>query len=514
MQLGELLAALGDSVLTGVVHPRGVDVEVFRVVVPEAGPDVGPGDVVVLPPSLHGGSETPSQVQWIRTAADRGAAAVAVKLREAADAGELVRAGEATGVAVLEINPGVAWHRALAQMSAVLESFGPADAESGDEFLRDLFTLADATSMALGGAVAIMNAYSQILAYSSQPGQPIDKVRMDGILGRRVPAGFVRSHGEVRTWKAGEVRRMDSPGTLPRLVAPVRAGDTFLGSVWVILPSEEITPSMEAVLAAAAKTAAVHLLRYASTTSSSAWRVNQAQVRARLLGHAAAAQERCVVLAVVPCGADREEDAVLREQLASLAGLVVSGWAKGGCTVLDGVVYALLPLGSRRSEDARAIAETIVRQSAESLHQAVAVGLSSATDSPPAGRLESLEAVRWIAANGGGSGWFEEIRIQATLKRASDALAAGGISLPAVDAVAAYDSSHGTDYAATLLAYLESGQNVAAAAAALLLHPNTLRYRLRRIAELFDLSLDEPDARLAAWMFLRLGRGTGAPPNP
>jgi hypothetical protein len=344
---------------------------------------------------------------------------------------------------------------------------------------------------------------------------------MDGILGRRVPAGFVRSHGEVRTWQAGEVRRMDAPGTLPRLVASVRAGDMFLGSVWVILPSEEITPSMEAVLSAAAKTAAVHLLRYASTASSSAWRVNQPQVRARLLGRASpasqspAGQDRCVVLAVVPCVADQAEDVVLREQLASLTGLVVAGWAKGGCAVLDGVVYALLPLGGRRSEEAQAVAETIVRQSREGLHQAVAVGLSSVTEDPPAGRLESLETARWIAAHGGGSGWFEEIRIQATLKRVSEALAANGISLPSVDAVGAYDRSHGTEYGRTLLAYLESGQNVAAAAETLLLHPNTLRYRLRRVADLFELSLDEPDGRLAAWMFFRLGRqdpGTASKP--
>jgi hypothetical protein len=273
LQIGELLAALGQDVLSGLVHPRGLDVEFLRVVVPEARADIGSGDLVVLPPDLHGRAGTESRVEWIRTAAELGAAAVAVRLREDAGAADLIRAGKAAGIAVLGIGPSVGWHRALAQISSALEAFGHADAGSGDEFLRDLFTLADTASMALGGAVAIMNGYSQIVAYSSQPGQPIDQVRMDGILGRRVPTGFVRSHGEVRTWQAGEVRRMDSPGTLPRLVAPVRAGDTFLGSVWVILSSEEITPSMEAVLSAAAKTAAVHLLRYASTASS-AWRVN------------------------------------------------------------------------------------------------------------------------------------------------------------------------------------------------------------------------------------------------
>ena len=180
---------------------------------------------------------------------------------------------------------------------------------------------------------------------------------------------------------------------------------------------------MEAVLSAAAKTAAVHLLRYASTASSSAWRVNQSSVRAKLLGHVsaaskpAAAQDRFMVLAVVPGSENQEGDTVLREQLASLVGLVVAGWANGGCTVIDSVVYALLPLGIKQEADARAVAETILQQSRESFNQRVAVGLSSTTKAPPAGRLESLETARWIAANGGGSGSFEEIRLQATLAR-------------------------------------------------------------------------------------------------
>ena len=510
MNIGQLVEGLGPAVLALLVDPQGPEVELGRVVVPESEADVGAGDLVVLPPALDGG--TAGWDRWIRIAADAGAAAVVGKVQEADDAAVLARTGQAAGIAVIAIDAAVGWHRALAQLSATLES--GEETGAGADVLRELFTLADTTSMALGGAVAIMNGYSQIVAYSSQRGQPIDRVRMDGILGRRVPADFVRSHGEVRTWKAGEVRRMESPGTLPRLAATVRAGNSFLGSVWVILPTDEITPSMEAVVSAAAKMAAVHLLRYASTPSSSAWRSDQAHVRDRLLGRvspgtASAEPEDCIVMAVLPCEASQLDDVVLREQLASLVSLVVSGWPKGGCAVLDGVVFALLPLGGRRSGDARNIAETVVRQCRDSLRQPVAVGLSPATGTLPAGRRESLETAHWLAANGGGSGWFDEIRIQATLKRVSEALATNGITLPSIEAVAAYDRDNGTDYARTLLAHLESGQNIATAAAALLLHPNTLRYRLRRAAELFDLSLDEPDARLAAWLFLRLGAPEG-----
>src|SRR4051794_26140924 len=46
LQIGELLAGLGDEVLSSLVHPRGLAGEFLRVVVPEPGLDVGPGDLV------------------------------------------------------------------------------------------------------------------------------------------------------------------------------------------------------------------------------------------------------------------------------------------------------------------------------------------------------------------------------------------------------------------------------------------------------------------------------------
>ncbi len=55
-----------------------------------------------------------------------------------------------------------------------------------------------------------------------------------------------------------------------------------------------------------------------------------------------------------------------------------------------------------------------------------------------------------------------------------------------------------------MLTWLEAGGDIGVAADRLGVHPNTLRYRLPRVAELFDVKLDEPDDRLSAWMQLRL----------
>jgi hypothetical protein len=50
---------------------------------------------------------------------------------------------------------------------------------------------------------------------------------------------------------------------------------------------------------------------------------------------------------------------------------------------------------------------------------------------------------------------------------------------------------------------------VVAAAESLYIHPNTFRYRLRRVAEVGDLELDDPDQRFAAMLELRLMTSSG-----
>jgi DNA-binding PucR family transcriptional regulator len=62
--------------------------------------------------------------------------------------------------------------------------------------------------------------------------------------------------------------------------------------------------------------------------------------------------------------------------------------------------------------------------------------------------------------------------------------------------------------AATLLAWLDHHGHVPNAAAALHVHPQTVRYRLVQLRELFGASLDDPDARFELLLALR---GTGEP---
>jgi DNA-binding PucR family transcriptional regulator len=57
----------------------------------------------------------------------------------------------------------------------------------------------------------------------------------------------------------------------------------------------------------------------------------------------------------------------------------------------------------------------------------------------------------------------------------------------------AYDSDHGAELVAILSTYLECRGNYDASAAALFVHRNTLKYRLRRIREIANLDLEDAD---------------------
>ena len=59
--------------------------------------------------------------------------------------------------------------------------------------------------------------------------------------------------------------------------------------------------------------------------------------------------------------------------------------------------------------------------------------------------------------------------------------------------LAAYDAEHRTALVATLEAFLLRRGNISATSAALYIHPNTLRQRLHRIAELAGIDLAKED---------------------
>jgi DNA-binding PucR family transcriptional regulator len=73
----------------------------------------------------------------------------------------------------------------------------------------------------------------------------------------------------------------------------------------------------------------------------------------------------------------------------------------------------------------------------------------------------------------------------------------------------AYDAQHGTALTETLAAWLGTFGDVIAASATVHVHPNTFRYRLKRLTEVAGIDLTDPEARFEAMVHLRLSPPTG-----
>jgi sugar diacid utilization regulator len=72
-----------------------------------------------------------------------------------------------------------------------------------------------------------------------------------------------------------------------------------------------------------------------------------------------------------------------------------------------------------------------------------------------------------------------------------------------LDLLVAYDRKHGCELLSSLSAWLSANADTAAAARVLGVHVNTLRYRVRRAAEVAGLDLDDADQRLVLQLLRR-----------
>jgi DNA-binding PucR family transcriptional regulator len=85
-----------------------------------------------------------------------------------------------------------------------------------------------------------------------------------------------------------------------------------------------------------------------------------------------------------------------------------------------------------------------------------------------------------------------------TLHRGATAAAGAKVAeLGPLGALRAHDETGKAGYVETLYEWLRHPGDPRAAARELRIHPNTLRYRMRKLLELVPLDLDDPDVRLA-----------------
>ncbi|MGW2641525.1 helix-turn-helix domain-containing protein [Streptomyces sp. NPDC001348] len=540
--LERLLSVVGPGALELDTAPGGLSVAVAGVTVLDVlDPEIRPRELL-LAVGVDAGSA--HAVDLLRRAGDAGATGVVFGPGRPERAAAGLRAvAEESGIAVLSRTAWCSWAQLVGVVRAGLASAGtpPAPATRGLS-LGDLNGLADAVAALTGGAVTIEDTDSRVLAYSSTE-ENVDELRRLTILGRRVPpwrVAAMREAGFFRAlWGTDDVLYRRARGADPeRLVGAVRAGGEVLGSIWVAaVAGRPLSPGASEALRAATRTAAAHLLHVRTRAADD--RLVEDAARALLDGRgspevlaeraALPAQEPCAVLAVgAGSGAPGDDDP---SRLHALLSLHCAAFGRRSVVVPAGgrlllLVSPLDPDPRRAGDQVTRLGESLAGQLTATTGTPVCVGLgdvapglAGAARSRRSAELALKALIR--AAGPRTVARAEEVADTVGIMQVAEALR--DVVLPpgtSVARLAAFDAGHaGSCLVPTLRAYLDHFGDVAAASRTVGVHPNSLRYRLRRITKVSGLDLDSPDARLLAQLELRLrdgdgGAGTGASPRP
>lgn len=538
--------------LDALVHSLGAGL--VRLVVPRPG---GPlvGDVTVVEPGEGWFGEPGDLVFGVGIPDAVAAADLIERLAEVGSAGVVLRrdlarsravrtAARSCRLALVELDANAALAHVLGLVRGILDRSTVLGLDAPDPGAHnDLFTLADAVAALVDAPVTIEDAQSRVLAYSSRQ-DVTDTARVSTIVGRRVPESLVahfRARGLFRRLARSDEPFLVPPGpsqTLARLVVPVRAGGEWLGSIWVVaetMPAEAVLRELRQI----ATVLALQLLRVRAQADMTR-RISADRLRAALTDNGSEAGHwlppgpwRVVALSRPEDSDDASHDLDVWESIFRRR-----QWQQPLITDLDGVAWAVVTTGPGRPGTWDWLCEVVSAEASSdpSLH-AVA---GSAVVLPSRLRQSRDEAIELadlhatdlhgpdlhapdLYARGQVAGpavRFDDAWREVTLARAARAVSRGhggaeqkgrGAAAPAASGVArrserllggplpeleAHDVAHGTAYLATLAAHLDHPTEPTRAAAALHVHPNTLRYRLGRMSEVTALELDDPTTRL------------------
>ena len=317
---------------------------------------------------------------------------------------------------------------------------------------------------------------------------------------------------------------------MPRVAIAVRAGDEVLGSIWAAVP-EPLSEERTEALRDAAKLVALHLLRVRAGADV------QRRLRTDLLSSAleggAGAREALdrlglagqplMVLGVAVSEPDEVSTATgadvahERQRLSDAFAMHLSA-VHPRCGRGPGRRRHLRP-GARCTVRART-ARSAPSASPTTSWTGSATGCAPVVGiGPVAGDLAGLAHARActdralrVLREGRGErrvARLDDIQVEALMLELRDLVAArGDRPTGSLARLIEYDRKHQSNLVETLQAWLDAFGDVTAASAALFVHPNTFRYRLRRLAEVGEIDLADPEPRFAAMLQLRvLGLG-------
>jgi len=527
--LGRVLDDLGATLLD-LVHGNAERAEeIGGVVIHDA------VDAPVLPPHalvLGVGVDDPEQVVTLLGVLGAAGAAGLV-LRGPVKATPDVRAAaDAAGVALLGLSRGAPWAHLAAMLRSMLAEgdVRVADEETlGGLPSGDLFAVANAIASLLDAPITIEDRSSRVLAFSGRQDEA-DPSRVETILGRQVPERYSRILNERGVF--GELYRTDQPVfispadgqgdafSMPRVAIAVRAGDEVLGSIWAAVPGPLSAERTES-LVDAAKLVALHLLRVRAGADVRR-RVRADLVSSVIEGGAGAREglERLglvdtslVVFGVTLAGPTSSADASTAHELQRLADAFAlhlnAVTPRSAAALLGGVVYGLAAAsGTTDESEQRAVqlATDFLERIGDRSQAVVAVGGAARTVPEIVEARTATDRILRVMRERPVDKQvvrLTDVQTDALLLELRD-LAAARSEQPTgpLGRLMQYDREHTAHLVDTLRAWLDAFGDVALASERLYVHPNTFRYRLRRVAEVGQVDLRDPRQRFAVMLQL------------
>ena len=515
--LGQLLLALDRTMVTLVEAPRGLDMPVGSVALVDAddvrlGLAVGPGSADLF--FLLGVSDTEA-VRSIEQLGGTGRVPAAIFVKEPSHAA--VKRAVALGTAVVAVDPRARWELLYKLVNHAFENHG----DRGDpryDSGTDLFGLAQSIADRTRGMISIEDADSHVLAYSASSDEA-DELRRLTILGRAGPPEhleWIGQWGIFDALRAGSdvVRVAERPelGLRPRLAAGIHLSSTdarrrpaFAGTIWLQQGSAPLADDVEDILRGGAVLAARIMAQLAAAPTTHTVRVQEllglgvddADIGAIARELAITADGRVALIGFRSMDAPVPGDVIALSASAFRADAQV---ASAGDRV-----YVLLPktgAASSVTSWVRGVVAALRRELGLTLRAVIAApvtGLAGAA----AARADVDRVFDSAERHPGAIGQvtsLDEARTTVLLDEiVSQVAGQSRLVDPRVHRLRERDPM----LADTLRAYLDGFGDVAAVAHRLHVHPNTVRYRVRRIEKLLSTSLADPDDRLVLALGLR-----------
>ncbi|MFD4857160.1 PucR family transcriptional regulator [Streptomyces atratus] len=545
--LEQILGLIAPGMLDVVVAPRGTGVPVADVALHDPGEERDDdartaSGLILLAVGVEAAS--PEAIDVLRDADRAGAAAVVMRRGSRGPRAALLEAAGQGRTALLTRRPGHGWTEVLGRLRTALVHSAPAFSTTesagpdrvGGLRLGDLSGLANTVADLVGGAITIEDPQSRVLAYSRMDHEP-DPMRRLTILGQEVPRWRVdelRESGFFQAlWSTDDVvRRPADDRSAERLAIAVRHGSEVLGSIWAAADGRPLAESAAAALRTAARAAVPHLSHH-RTWGRAAARAREEAVHALLDGAAHASQaahdagiaaDRPYAVMVAQAydsraggtasGGGTDTGTGAEQRVLDVLALQAAAYRPGCVTARSGRrLYVLVPASDGEADPARtllATARSVPRSVVFAGVGPLAADLSGLPASREAAelvvrvlreraaRLPVAQVVSAVAA-------FGEVVADTSVLRVLDRVEPLWKSLSGpVHAMVEHDRAHGTEYGASVAAYLDAFGDTGTAARRLTVHPNTLRYRLRRARELFGVDLADPTVRLLADIGLRI----------